>query len=214
MSKQENIQTIRFFRRNLPHWLVAERAYFVTLRLHGTLPRHVVEELVAQRQRLIAADAGEDRRVELQKEQFGRIEKMLDSLKWPDEGLCQWEVGNMIMHNLPWLQQRGWTIYAGVLMTTHAHFLIRSASGGTGNLVADLDAFKSHTGREANRLLGRSGRFWARDMFDHWVRNADSFEHFVRYTVENPVKAKLVKSWQNWRWTIVDDSVSYVFRDA
>jgi len=37
------VETIRFCRGNLPHWLVADRTYFVTMRLNGTLPRSVVE---------------------------------------------------------------------------------------------------------------------------------------------------------------------------
>ena len=206
-----NHETIAFFRRSLPHWLVADRAYFVTLRLHGTLPRHVVEALRDERERLGAEDA--DRQSALRKEQFTRIEALLDGLKWPDEGLCQWRVGNMLLDNLDWLRDRGWRVFSAVLMNTHAHILMRSTTGNSANLVADLDAFKSYTGRQGNKLLGSSGRFWARDAFDHWVRNADAFDGFVRYIALNPVKAGLVNAWQNWRWTVVDESVLYALKD-
>ena len=61
--------------------------------------------------------------------------------------------------------------------------------------------------------MGASGRFWARDMFDHWVRNADAFDGFVRYIVSNPVKAGLVNAWHNWGWTVLDESVWYAVEE-
>ncbi len=205
----EKPQTLSFFRRNLPHWLVADKAYFVTIRLHGTLPKGVVAEMREQR-RLLIDEAGDQRAVSaLHRKQFVRIEQLLDAQQPVGCGLCHWVVGNMLMDNLEWLRKRGWVLYAFVLMSTHLHMLLRSGNGRTNTLVSDLDKFKCYTGRKANELLGTSGRFWARDLFDHWVRNADSFDGFVRYIVNNPVKAGLVNEWQNWRWTVVDEAVGY-----
>ena len=44
--------TIEFRRRRLPHWLVAEHAYFVTLCRKGSLPARVAAELRAKRARV------------------------------------------------------------------------------------------------------------------------------------------------------------------
>jgi hypothetical protein len=38
-------QTIRFYQGNLPHWLVADCPYFVTICLWGVLPAHKICEL-------------------------------------------------------------------------------------------------------------------------------------------------------------------------
>ena len=43
------VETLRFTRGNLPHWLVADHAYFVTIRLAGTISRQVITELQAER---------------------------------------------------------------------------------------------------------------------------------------------------------------------
>ncbi len=43
------VETVRFSRGNLPHWLVADHAYFITIRLTGTVPKSVVAELQAER---------------------------------------------------------------------------------------------------------------------------------------------------------------------
>ena len=206
--------TLAFFRRNLPHWLVADKAYFVTLRLHGTLPKKVVEELQDELESLKAKDAAGEEIEACRRKQFARIEYLLDGLTCGDAGLCNRLVGQMIMENLNWLRGRGWDIYAFVLMSTHLHMLMRSGNGRSAELINDLDKFKCYTGRKANELLGRTGRFWARDSFDHWVRSAVSFDGFVRYIVNNPVKAGLVNQWQNWRWTVVDDAVLYALEIA
>ena len=92
--------TIAFFRRNLPHWLVADRAYFVTLRLHGTLPRHVVDTMRQEREAILANGAQDTEIDDLRQKQFQRIEQILDGLKWVNEGLCDRKVGCMLLENI------------------------------------------------------------------------------------------------------------------
>ncbi len=52
----EPVQTLSFTRRRLPHWLVANRAYFVTLCRKGCLPARVVGELRAERAEMAAGN--------------------------------------------------------------------------------------------------------------------------------------------------------------
>jgi REP element-mobilizing transposase RayT len=61
----------------------------------------------------------------------------------------------------------------------------------------------------ANRILGRSGPFWAEEDFDHWIRTPDKFESTVRYIVNNPVKAGRVRHWSEWKWFLVHEEVRY-----
>ena len=60
------VTTRKFTRRNLPHWLVTERPYFVTLRLHGTIPQTALDELLREREALRQAGAGADALTDLQ----------------------------------------------------------------------------------------------------------------------------------------------------
>ena len=72
------VETIRFYRRNLPHWLVADRPYFITMRLHGTLPRSVLTEMAAEREQLDRDGCRtEDAWTEMHRRQFARIEAIL-----------------------------------------------------------------------------------------------------------------------------------------
>ena len=200
--------TLKYSRRNLPHWLVADHSYFVTLRLKGSLPKHVVEELRAQRQALVDCETDEEQTLQLAREQFATVERILDSVadvQW----LKNQAVAQIVWESLDWLRGRGWLIYAGVLMKNHIHLLMRNEDGRTQALLEDLARFKNYTAREANKVLGRSGSFWAREDFDHWIRTREKFEGTVRYIANNPVKAGLVSTWRDWKWCVVDESVRF-----
>lgn len=188
--------TLKYTRRNLPHWLVADHSYFVTLRLKGSLPKHVVNELRAQRDALEKSEVDEVQVVSLARQQFVTVERILDSVSdvhW----LGNPGVASIIWDSLDWLRGRGWRIYAGVLMKNHIHLLMRNEDGRTQEMLEDLARFKNFTAREANKVLGRSGAFWAREDFDHWIRSREKFEGTVRYVVNNPVKAGLVTDWRD-----------------
>ena len=200
--------TLKFTRRNLPHWLVADHSYFVTLRLKGTLPKSIAEQLQTERNRLNESGADETQSINLLRRQFASVEKILDSIS-DIQWLANPKVAPIVWSNLDWLRGRGWLIYASVLMPNHIHLLMRNENGRTQELLNDLAQFKSFTARAANQELHRSGSFWAREDFDHWIRNREKFEGTVRYIANNPIKAGLAGHWSEWKWFVVDDSVQY-----
>ena len=63
-----------------------------------------------------------------------------------------------------------------------------------------MPSLKSWTANQANALLGRSGRFWQHENYDHVVRDDEEFDRIVNYVLHNPVKAGLVPNWREWRW--------------
>jgi len=50
---------------------------------------------------------------------------------------------------------------------------------------------EKYTATRINRVLGRRGRFWQEESFDHLVRSLEEFKYLRRYIAENPVRAKL-----------------------
>ncbi|WP_168442466.1 transposase [Pontiella desulfatans] len=161
------------------------------------------EQFREQRNQVDEAEA-----MELAKKQFATVERILDSIsdvRW----LAQSDITSVVWESLNWLRGRGWIVYAGVLMPNHVHLLIRNEDGRTAEMLGDVARFKNYTAREANKVLGRSGAFWAREDFDHWIRNREKFEGTVRYIANNPVKAGMVSNWSEWDWTVIDGSVRY-----
>ncbi len=70
-----------------------------------------------------------------------------------------------------------------------------------------LKKLKGSTARLANLKLNHTGQsFWARDSYDHYVRNEQEFKNIVNYTLTNPIKAGLVKSWKEWDFSYFNEN--------
>lgn len=87
---------------------------------------------------------------------------------------------------------------AWVIMPNHVHvlFKVRSVS-----MAETVGAWKKHTGRLANKLLGKQGAFWAVDYFDTFIRNTAHEQKTIRYIENNPTKAKLTLDPKSWAWS-------------
>ena len=195
-------ETLRFTRGNLPHWLVADHTYFVTLRLVGTLPKSVVVELEAERAALVEAHNTEKALAALARRQFLQIERTLHAVDNARNWLTRPGIPEIVLDNLSWLEaQRGWLVHAATVLSNHVHLLLRNTAGRSEHLLDDLGNYKIYVATRINRLLGRTGTLWAREGFDHWCRDDDRVRSAARYICDNPVKAGLVKRWVEWPWT-------------
>jgi REP element-mobilizing transposase RayT len=84
---------------------------------------------------------------------------------------------------------------AFVIMPNHVHGVLlwgaaSSASGAASSaptLGEVMRAFKSLSGIEGNRLLGRSGNpFWPRNYYEHVVRDDEELNQIREYIINNP----------------------------
>ncbi len=194
---------MRFFRNRLPHWLVAEHSYFVTLCRKGCLPASVFADL--SRPGATSPASWFD--------SFHRLDTHLNAPTPGPRNLTDPSVAAKLLDNFEWLRGRGWRIWAGCLMPSHIHLVMRNTVGRNDRLSEDLGQFKNYTGREANRLLGSSGTFWQRECFDHWCRDSEDWLRFSEYTIQNPVKAKLAETWHAWPWTVVDPELKTILTE-
>jgi REP element-mobilizing transposase RayT len=87
---------------------------------------------------------------------------------------------------------------AWCIMPNHVHILFKTGNVSMSEIVG---AWKTHTGRLANKLLHRRGAFWAEDYFDTFMRDAEHEQRTIRYIEDNPPKAKLVLDPKKWRWS-------------
>ena len=69
----DNPETISFSRRNLPHWRVIGRSYFVTFRLHGSLSKLHLAKIRNIRDRLNAIN-DDNQRLKLHRNMFRILE--------------------------------------------------------------------------------------------------------------------------------------------
>jgi REP element-mobilizing transposase RayT len=85
---------------------------------------------------------------------------------------------------------------AWVIMPNHVHMLCTPHSAYS--LAQIVHSLKSFTASEANKILGQSGRFWQKEYFDRYIRNARHFARVVSYIEKNPVKANLCDRPEDW----------------
>jgi putative transposase len=79
-----------------------------------------------------------------------------------------------------------------VVMPNHVHVLTVFVTEEA--MLRLCKSWKHFTARKINRALGRFGRFWEQDAFDHLVRSAEEFEPMRRYIAQNPIAARLSPS--------------------
>ncbi len=173
-------------RGRLPHWEMDSGIYFVTFRLADSLPEAVLQQM---RRRLSSKLENEDRKRQLAR----AIERYLDE----GTGACylkQTRVAALVAGVIHHEDGRAYRLMAWVVMPNHVHLVFRLLPGR--KLANTLQALKSYTAHEANRLLGRKGGFWQREYFDHLVRNGNELDRAVRYVLANPEKAGLA----HWKW--------------
>ncbi len=85
-------------------------------------------------------------------------------------------------------------LLAWCIMPNHVHVVVRLFPSQ--ELAVVIKSWKLHVARAANQALGRSGKFWQREYYDHLVRNQEELDHAINYILENPRKAGL----KNWTW--------------
>lgn len=174
------------YRRNLPHWFPEGRAIFVTWRLYGSLPAAFWARL------------REEKRYSA-REEFRCADASLDSATTGPLWLNDSRIAEHVVATLHRGEElRHYDLHAYVVMANHVHALITPRI----EFRQITNAIKGVTAREANKILNRRGnRFWQEESFDHWLRNEQQFERSRNYIEKNPVKAGLVASPEEWRWS-------------
>lgn len=95
--------------------------------------------------------------------------------------------------------ERGFLLFAYVVMPTHCHLLFSPADEDTlSNVLRDMKL------RAAKRILagrGNRGPFWQARSFDRIMRHRKEFVGTVDYIHENPVADGLTDEPSKWRWS-------------
>ncbi len=68
------------------------------------------------------------------------------------------------------------------------------------SLAAIMDAIKGASAHKINKAINRKGRVWPPESFDHVLRSSESLDAMIQYLLENPVRQRLAKEWQDYPW--------------
>jgi putative transposase len=167
--------------RRLPHFYAIGQPLFVTFRLYGSLPigREFPEQSLTSGEAFVAMD------------------RLLDTARFGPIHLKRREVAVMVRSSIQYCG-KGCDLHAWVIMPNHVHLLFTPHT----NVSSVLCSLKGYSARQANRFLGCTGQpFWQDESYDHLVRGGEEFRRIERYIVNNPVKAGLVKSVEEFPWS-------------
>ncbi len=93
----------------------------------------------------------------------------------------------------------GWTIGRFVTMPDHLHFFcVSDETPGAASLSRFMAGFKQWTAKGILRATGATPPLWQKEFFDHVLRSDESFESKWHYVRENPVRAGLVSTADDW----------------
>jgi REP-associated tyrosine transposase len=169
----------------LPHRDEPGLTQFVTFQLVDSYPTALRSEWEA----LLKIEDDRKRRMQL--------EAYLDN----GRGECylrRSEIGGLVDEALRFYHGKRYDLFAWVVMPNHVHALFKTGRTPLGTVIGDLKEF---TARKANKLLHRSGQFWAHDCWDTYIRNAEHELKTRRYIENNPTKAFLVRDPKDWPWS-------------
>jgi REP element-mobilizing transposase RayT len=168
----------------IPHLDGEEFMQFVTFRLADSMPQEVLERWRNETH----SDAAFRK----------RVEEYLGS-GYGECWLKRREVAAIVREALKFHEGKKYELRSWVIMPNHGHVLF--APFPKIHLPDVMHSIKSYTAHEANKIIGRTGQFWQEESFDRYIRNAKHYGAVVRYIENNPVKAGLCGSPEEWEFS-------------
>lgn len=186
----------------LPHWYQPGVTYFVTFRTEDSVPQSLSRSWHGRRDEWLRRHeidpARNDWRArlialpELQREYDATFTR--EFMEYLDRGygecvLRDQRLAKMVAKSLRHFDGERYRLGDFVVMPNHVHLL--ACLAGKTEIEAQCKSWKRYTATEINSALGRHGRFWQEESFDHLVRRVAQFEYLQRYIADNPAKAGL-----------------------
>ncbi|MFK8005701.1 MAG: transposase [Saprospiraceae bacterium] len=209
-----------FYRRTLPHILPIGATFFVTFRLHGSLPHGFMQKLTEDFEAKvfeIRTSFWLNPEAEIYRQQkifFKRFDEGLDKVYNGVRYLESEKVAQIVMKKIHQYDGELYDLLSYCIMPNHVHLLIDTAIQLNGlkneseineenyiQLDKIMKLIKGGSSYEINRFLGRTGAFWQRESYDHYVRNGKELVNIIWYIVRNPVKGRLVLEWEDFEYT-------------
>jgi putative transposase len=208
-----------YYQRHLLHYQPRDATFLVTIRLDGSLPPTVIEQLRQEMEvfdRRLAGIRNLTRRWDeyssFRQEYFEKFEALLDGTTRGPTWLRNPSIADLVTEVIRYRDRTAYDLLAYCVMPNHVHILftplnteapdvVGRPDWSTYNVTAILSSLKWYTAVQANRILERTGSFWQHESYDHVIRDSKDLERLLWYTLLNPVKAGLAMAWREWRWT-------------
>lgn len=193
----------------LPHIYPYGATFFITFRLDDSLPQSIVsvlkEELKEKKAKIIALKLEAKEQAKqialLQRNMFGKYEHQLDKEPYGKCHLKMPSVAQIIYDKILKYDGIYYKVVSFCIMPNHVHMLLDTSIQMNDDSIDKPDGYvdvsswmqliKGGSSYEINKLLGRKGRLWSQESFDHWIRNEAYLHKTIQYITMNPKQASL-----------------------
>jgi REP element-mobilizing transposase RayT len=109
-------------------------------------------------------------------------------------------VAQVVADALKYFNEERYVLREWVIMPNHVHVLFRPLANQSVSEITK--SWKQFTSVNAKKILELGDkRFWQPESYDHWVRNDGEKAKIARYIRNNPVRAKLCATPEEWKWS-------------
>jgi putative transposase len=191
-----------FHKRNLPHLHPSEGVFFITYRLIDSIPKEIIEALQNEYK-----NEKTDILIQPGKHSyFVAFDEYMDKYQTPKNYLNIPEIAEINKKAIHYFENKYYTLICYCIMSNHIHLVIKLIDGSP-DLSQIMHSLKRFTAKESNLLLNRKGAFWTPESYDRLIRNSNELKNTINYVINNPVKAGMVREWNNWPFTYLIDDI-------
>jgi len=212
-----------FHRANLPHYQQPGQAYFVTWNLHDAIPalalkdyseklsslRNCIESAVKCNQSTDNINALKLEFNILRKKRMKAMEDLLHLENKCSVDLAKQEYTAIVHNALCYWEGQRLKNYAICVMPNHVHWvfeLYKKDENGNDVWLEDiLKSVKRYSATQINLLENKKGTIWHKESWDTTIRDNRHLYEAIEYTKNNPVMAKLLTNWNDWKGTLIFD---------
>ena len=205
------------YRGNLPHFQQPGQDYFVTWILKDSVPKKAVEVYSKRMEQLkneidilkrtnadtnAIENAKKDYYI-IRKKYIAKVDEILDAKTDNIVDLSKSENLNIIYETLTFWEGKRIGNYCFCVMPNHVHWVLRVFEKDTKEKPVYLEeimhSVKLFSARQINIFENRKGTLWNKESFDTTIRDRIHLYRAIEYTLNNPIKANLVKNREDWK---------------
>ena len=204
-----------YYFNRLPHFTPIAASYFITIRLHDSLPQvifHPIKQAYDQELKsILESTYTNEEKAELKDHLKEKYFKNFKSQLDRQYGACFLSrslIAECVIAKLYQYDKKYYDLCAYTIMPNHIHFLIDTAIQSNylhdpteKDIISDyrplpeiMKLVKGGSSFRCNKILDRKGSFWAPAYFDRIIRNDEHLNNTINYILYNPIKSGIVSA--------------------
>ncbi len=210
------------YTRYLPHFIKPGKTFFVTFRLHGSLPKEFLDkthkifaEAKSKIEMMNPPDL-EHRLSALQRDYFYAYDKALDACTHGPTYLKDPKIAQITAEQFHRFDGIYYKLIGYTIIPNHVHSILDFSVqldkyGGFDrekykNLDYVMDRIKGASARYSNLALDRTGEpYWQNGWHDRYIRDARHLTGAINYLKQNSVAANLCTHWTEHPFTYIHE---------